>query len=140
MARRNPELDIGCQMLLAMLVAVACIVGIPPIVDAVTSMIAQSKVDSARVGLACRACGVVEDVRQVTLDAAKHKISTVSGEGFAMFLGLLSGKLGAGPVKIYEVEVRLGDGSVRVFREGKVPVWKPGDRVKVTMGQIKPLS
>lgn len=133
-------MEIGAQMALVALVAVACIAGIPPLVDTVARALAQSKADAARVGLACRACGVVEGVREVTLDATKRDVSTVSGEGFAMFLGLLSGKLGTGPVKIHEVAVRLEDGSVRVFREDMASAWKTGDRVKVSMGQIKPVS
>jgi hypothetical protein len=140
MGRRDPQLDTGGQILFAVLVAVVCIIGIPTIVDAVVPMIAQSRADASRVGLACRACGVVEEVQEVMLDAAKQKVSTVSGEAFALFLGLLSGKLDTRPVKIYEVEVRLEDRSVRVIREGRAPAWKPGDRVKVTMGRIKPLS
>jgi hypothetical protein len=140
MARRNPELEIGAHMALAALVAVACITGIPPLIDTAARAIAQSKADVPHVGLACRACGIVESVREVTLDATKYGVSTVSGEGSAMILSLLSGKLGAGPVKIHEVAVRLQDGSLRVFREGVPSAWKSGDRVKVSMGRIKPLS
>lgn len=140
MATRKRESEIGCQMALAALVAVALIAGIPPLVDTVAESLVQSKADAALAALACRVCGVVEDVREVKLGAPKHGVSTVSGEGFAMFLGLLSGKLGTGPVKIYEVAVRLEDGSVRVFREGKPSAWKPGDRVKVVMGRIEPVS
>ncbi|MBC7802740.1 MAG: hypothetical protein H7Y16_02600 [Candidatus Parcubacteria bacterium] len=88
----------------------------------------------------CRICGVVEDVREVTLDALKNGVSTVHGEGFAMFFGLVSGKLRSTPVKVYEVAVRLGDGSTRVLQEASLPVWKPGDRVKVMMGQVRPLT
>ena len=130
----------SCQIVLAALVVVACIAGIAPIVDTVAQSLAQSKLDAARAAFACRVCGVVEDVREVTLGSPKHEFSTVSGERFAMFLGLLSGKLGTGPVKIYEVAVRLQDGSTRVLREGTPPAWKPGDRVKVVMGRIEPVS
>jgi hypothetical protein len=139
-AKRHREPDLGSQMVLAALVVAACVAGIPPLIDTVTQAIGRSKSDAGRVGLACGACGVVENVHEVTLDAAKHKVSTVSGDGLAMFIGLLTGKLGTGPVKIYEVAVRLQDGSVRVFREGKSSAWKQGDRVKVSMGHIKALS
>jgi hypothetical protein len=140
MARRNRESEIGCQMALVALVAVVCIAGIPPLIDTVAQSLAQSKSDAALAAFACRVCGVVEEVREVNLGAPKHGVSTVSGEGFAMLLGLLSGKLGTGPVKIYEVAVRLQDGSVRVFREGTPSAWKPGDRVKVVMGRIESVS
>jgi hypothetical protein len=140
MARHNPELEIGCQLALAALVVVACIAGIPPIVDTVVHSLAQSKVDAARATLACGACGVVEYVREVTLGAPKYGVSTISGEGFAMFLGLLRGTLGTDAVKSYEVEVRMQDDSVRVIREATPPAWTPGDRVKVVTGRIKAMS
>jgi len=140
MATHNQQQEIGCQIALAALVVVACIAAIPPIVDAVVQSIPQSRVDAAGVAFACRACGVVEDVREVTLGAPTQRVSTITGEGFAMFFGLLTGKLGTGSVKIYEVEVLLQDGSVRVIREGTPPAWKAGDRVKVVTGQIKSMS
>lgn len=140
MATHNQELEIGCQMTLVALVVVACVAGIPPIVAAAAQSLAESKADSARAAFACGACGVVEDVREVTLGALKHNVSTVSGEGFAMAFALMSGKLRAGPVTIYEVAVRLQDGSTRVLREGTLPAWKQGDRVKVVMGRIRLVS
>lgn len=68
-------------MALAALVAVALIAGIPPLVDTVAESLVQSKADAALAALACRVCGVVEDVREVKLGAPKHGVSTVSGEG-----------------------------------------------------------
>lgn len=134
---RNRQQDIGSEMVLIALMVAACVAGIPPIADVVVQSLTQSKADAMR---ACRACGVVEDVREVKLEGAKYAVSTVSGEGFAMFFALLRGKLGTAPVTIYEVEVLLQDGSVRVIREGTLPAWKPGDQVKVVMGQVKPVS
>lgn len=136
MTRRNQRQDIGSEMVLIGLIAVACIAGIPPIVDVVVQAFAQSKTDATR---ACRACGVVEDVRSVTLEGAQYGVSTVNGEGFAMFFALLRGKLANTPVQIYETEVLLQDGSVRVIRESTPPAWKPGDQVKVVMGRVKPV-
>jgi|SRR5579862_2928789 len=134
---RNRQQDISSQMVLVALVAVACVAGIPPVVDVVVKSLAQSRVDATR---ACRACGVVENVREVQLGTARYGVSTVSGEGFAMLFALLRGKLGTDPVKIYEVEVLLQDGSVRVVREATLPAWRPGDHVKVVMGQIRSVS
>ncbi len=139
MATHNQKREIGCKIALTALVVVACIAGIPPIVDTVVRSLAQSKVGTAR-ALACGVCGVVENVREVTLGAPKHEVSTVSGEGFAMFFGLLRGELDTNAVKIYEVEVHLEDGSVRVIRESTRPAWKPGDRVKVVTGRIESVS
>src|SRR5512132_2891048 len=138
MATRNRKLlDIGSQMVLAGLVVVACIAGIPPLIETVAQAVANSQADAA---LACRNCGVVEDVREASLGTPKYGVSTVSGEGLAMFLGLLSGTVGAGPVKIYEVAVRLQDGSVRVIREGGAPAAKRGDHVRVVTGRVEPIS
>jgi hypothetical protein len=134
MTMRHRQQDIGAQLVLIALVVVACVAGIPPIADVVVQSF--SKAEAMR---ACRACGVVEDVREVKLEGAKYGVSTVSGEGLAMFFALLKGKLVNAPVKIYEVEVLLEDGSVRVIRAGSLPAWKPGDHVKVVMGQVKPV-
>ena len=136
--RSSRELDTGGQIVLAAMLVAACIAGIPPIVDTIAQALAQSKTDAARAALACSICGVVEDVREVKLGAAKYEVSTVSGEASAMILGLLRGKLGTGPVKIYEVAVHLQDGSVRVIQQGMPHAWKPGDHVKVVMGRIEP--
>ena len=125
-------------MALAAFVVIACVAGIPPIVDVIVQAVAASKAEAALAGLECRVCGVVQEVREVTLGGAGRNVSTVSGEGFALFVGLLSGKLGSGPSTIYEVAVRLQDGSTRVLREGALPSWKAGDRVKVKMGRILP--
>jgi len=130
---RHRQQDIASNMVLIALLVVACVAGIPPIVDVVVQALAQSKPDA----VACRACGVVEDVREVTLEGANYGFSTVHGEGFAMFFALLKGKLSHAPVKVYEVEVHQQDGSVRVIREGTPPAWKPGDHVKVVMGQVR---
>jgi hypothetical protein len=134
---RNRQQDIGCQMALVALVVVAVVAGIPPLVSVAEQWLAQSTIDAPR---ACHACGVVEDVREVQLGAATYGVSTISGEGIAMLFALLKGKLGTEPVKIYEVEVLLQDGSVRVVREATLPAWKPGDRVKLMMGQIRSVS
>ena len=66
--------------------------------------------------------------------------STISGEGFAMFVALLTNKFGNRPANVMEVSVRLQDGSVRVFHEAASSAWHEGDRVKISMGRIKPLS
>jgi hypothetical protein len=141
MAAPCREQQSGAQWALAALVVVAFVAGLPPLVEVVAGSLARAGAGATKLpGLACSACGVVESVHEATLGSLKHDVSTVSGEGFAMFIALLSGKLGAGPVKIYEVAVYLQDGSTRVLLEGARPSWKPGDRVKVVMGRIRPAS
>ena len=136
MTMQKRQQDVGAQMVLIALLVVACIAGIPPIADVVVQAFAQANAVATR---ACRACGVVEDVHEVTLGDANYGVSTVSGGGLPMFLALLRGKLGTAPVKIYEVDVLLQDGSMRAIREGTPPAWKPGDHVKIVMGQVRPV-
>lgn len=124
-------------MLLAALLVAAGVAWIPPIVGAAIQSFLPPKAVPA---LACRVCGTVEAVREVNLGAAAYGVSTVSGEGFAMLIGLMAGKLDANDVKVYEIEVLLQDGSVRVIREATRPAWKPGDAVRIVMGRIEPPS
>jgi hypothetical protein len=128
--------DIASNMVLIALVVVACVAGIPPIVDVLVQAYAQSKANTV---YACRACGVVEGVREVTLDSARYGNSSISGKGFAMLFALLKGTLPDAPVTVYDVEVLLQDGSVRVVREGTPPAWKPGDQVRVVTGKVRPV-
>lgn len=136
MGTRNRELETGSRLSLVALVVVGCFAGIPPLVDGVTSAVVNARTDAPPMRFVCRSCGHVEDVREVTLGAAKSGVSTISGEGLAMVIALLTGKLGA-PVNVREISVRLQDGTLRVFHEGIASAWRPGDRVKVSMGRIK---
>ncbi len=140
MAAQNREWESSCKVVLIAVVAVACIAAIPPIAGAVAEAVAQSRGAAAPLRIACRSCGVIEDVREVTLGSTKYSVSTVSGEAVGMFLALLTGKLGTGTANILEVAVRLQDGSIRVFHQARSSAWMPGDRVKIRMGQIRPTS
>ena len=140
MGARNRELETGCQLSLVALVAVACFAGIPPLFNFVVDTVAQSRISATPMRFSCQSCGEIETVHEVTLGGGKHNVSTVTGDAFSMVVGLLSGRIGSEPVKVLEVEVRLQDGSVRVFHERTSSAWNPGDRVKVSMGRIKPAS
>jgi hypothetical protein len=140
MTARNRDMERGCQLALIGLVVVACFIGIPPIVDVVTRAYVESRIDAPPIRFSCRSCGEVEAVQEVMLGGGKRNVSTVTGDAFAMFVGLISGRLSSDPVKVLEVEVRLQDGSLRVFHERASSAWHPGDRVKVSMGRIKPAS
>jgi outer membrane lipoprotein SlyB len=140
MTARNRDMEIGCQLTLVALVLVACIAGIPPIFNVLVDAVAQSRISATPMRFSCRSCGEVEAVHEVTLGGGKHNVSTVTGDAIAMFLGMMTGGLGSQPVKVLEVEVRLQDGSLRVFHERASSAWQPGDRVKVAMGRIKPAS
>jgi hypothetical protein len=140
MNSRNRDMESGCQLTLVALVAVACFAGIPPLFNTVAETIAQARISASPMRFACRSCGEVENVHEVTLGGGKHDVSTVTGDAISMLLGMLTGGLGSQPVKVLEVEVRLQDGSMRVFHERASSGWHPGDRVKIAMGRIKPAS
>lgn len=59
---------------------------------------------------ACRDCGTVVDVREMT------RRGRVSPQ--------------------YQVTVRLNDGSMRTVNESQVPLWRSGDRVRIGNGQF----
>ena len=98
--------------------------------DSVAALIGRGEVELA---------GTVIE-REVTLGEATHNTSTISGEALTLFVALLSNKFGNQPATVMEVSVRLQDGSVRTFHEALSSVWHEGDRVKISMGRIKPLS
>lgn len=99
---------------------------------------------TARVADGCRYCGVVEQVREIKSRATSYGGSTVSGGRDEMIVMLLSALSGtpdtSGQKKIYEVSVRMDNGSTRAVRGSRVPDWKLGDRVKVVKGRVEPLS
>ena len=137
MTERNRDMESGCQLSLIALVLVACIAGIPPLFNVFVEAIAQSRASVMPVRFSCSSCGEVQAVHEVTLGGGKRNVSTVTGDALAMFVGMLTGGLGSQPVQVLEVEVRLQDGSLRVFHERASAAWHPGDRVKVSMGRIR---
>jgi len=137
---RNRELETGCHILLIALVVVGCFAGIPPLFEYAIQAAAQARI-APPMRFACRSCGLVEDVREVTLGDATHNASTISGEGLTLLIALLTNKFGNQPATVMEVSVRLQDGSVRTFHEALSSAsWHEGDRVKISMGRIKLLS
>jgi len=89
----------------------------------------------------CSYCGVVERVREIANAGPRYAVSTVAGgrdEVVVVLLGALSGTHAASvPQKIYETSVRLDDGTLRAVRDGGVPQWKAGDRVKFVKGRVE---
>jgi hypothetical protein len=142
--RDRDEAEIGAKLLLGSLIAAACVASVAILVDSLALIVMPGRAaDLASAGRACNACGIIEEVREFHSAASRHEVSTVAGggvEGIAVILGTLGGKLRLDPVKIYEVAVRMQDGSVRNFHSATPPPWKAGDRVKVVMGAIRPVS
>ena len=92
----------------------------------------------------CRYCGVVEGVTEIKASRAGYGVSTISAsrdEAIVLLLSALSGMtVASAPPKIYEVSVRMDDGSLRAIRANYAPNWKPGDRVKIIRNRVRSLS
>lgn len=100
----------------------------------------------------CASCGVVEIVRVVehrrpepagapegrlAESVLGYRMGGGGGEGFVLLLGAMAGASPAARARLlYEVDVRLEDGSVRTFRLAGEPPWRLGDRVRVIQGRI----
>ena len=134
--------QIGAILAIGSVIVAACVAGITPIVDSVALNLRSAGTTTvAGEGRLCNACGVVEQVRELDPAVSRHEFSTVAGggiEGFAVILGALGGKFRLDQSPIYEVAVRMRDGSVRILRVAMPPAWKSGDRVRVVMGRIRP--
>jgi hypothetical protein len=82
-------------------------------------------------------------VRVIPASQPAHPVSTVAGggtEGIAVLFGALTGKFEVTPVRVYQIEVRMKDGSQRAFLLGYEPIWQQGDRVKVQAGRVGPIT
>jgi hypothetical protein len=92
----------------------------------------------------CDYCGVVENIREISSSEPRYAVSTVAGgrdQVIVMLLSALGGtRASAVRAKIYEVSVRMDDGSIRAVRDAGRPQWKTGDRVKVVKGRVEWLS
>lgn len=97
---------------------------------------------SARV--ACHYCGIVERIREVKISPPHYGVSTIAAgrnEAIVMLLSALSGATVTDrQTRIYEVSVRMDDGSIRAVRDARMPEWGPGERVKIVKNQVEPLS
>lgn len=94
--------------------------------------------------VACHYCGIVEQIREVEISPPHYGVSTVAAgrtEGILMLLSALSGAtVTDSQTRIYEVSVRMDDGSIRAVRGGRMPEWSLGERVKIIKNQVEPLS
>jgi outer membrane lipoprotein SlyB len=113
-----------------------------------------SKIDQALAPVLCGRCGVIEGVRENTLNLSSR--GSVTGAalgqqlvGFSRDLTNMVGRLlvaldgraarqATGPVTVLEITVRFDDGSSRVLTEVNPRARQPGERVKVVNGRIAP--
>ena len=103
-----------------------------------------SSASTTAVHSVCRYCGIVERIREIRISPPRYDVSTVAAgrdEAILMLLSALSGAtVTAAKTTIYEVSVRMDDGSIRAVRDGRMPDWRPGERVKIIKDQVEPLS
>jgi hypothetical protein len=124
---------------------VGCLAGIGAVTQPSSLALEQSTSAAAAIlDGRCDYCGVVEKVREISNTGPRYAASTVAGgrdQVIVMLLGALSGtRASAVRAKIYEVSVRMDNGSIRAVRDAGMPQWKTGDRVKVVKGRVESLS
>jgi len=111
-------------------------------------------VAQAPVAQACANCGVVESIREVKQSGDASGVGAVAGgvggavvgkqfgkghgNDLLTVLGAVGGAIAGHQVEknvrstvVYEVNVRMEDGSVRSFPQSTPPAWRPGERVRV---------
>jgi hypothetical protein len=145
MTRREREDNQMWLTLLAVsLIVAACLAWIAPVVDMLALNLNQGGgASTAATELPCGNCGVIADVRELPTAASRQGATPQTGgrAGIVMIiLGALGGNFQIEPAKIYQVEVRMRDGSVRTIQSATAPARKPGDRVKVVRGRIEQIS
>lgn len=109
----------------------------------------------------CLECGVVDNVRAVTVKGQgsgvgaiiggilggilANQVGSGTGRDLATIAGAVAGGMAGSEVEKnrqattqYEVTVRMDDGSSRVISEPVMPQWTIGQSVKVVNGQIQP--
>ena len=142
--REREDTQMWLTLLAVALIVAACLAWMAPVVDMLALNLKQGGgASTAGAEPPCGNCGVIEDVRESRSAASRHEAATVPGGRagvVVLILGALGGNFRIDPVKIYEVEVRMQDGSLRTFQSAAPPARKPGDRVKVVRGRIEQIS
>ena len=115
---------------------------------------------ATRVATACTECGVVVDVKEETVMGKGTGVGAVAGGVAGAVLGheigdgsragtavgaVVGGVAGhqiersARSTKKYDISVRMHDGSIKVVSTDTPPAWRPGDKVRLRNGIVKPL-
>ncbi len=77
----------------------------------------------------CAECGVIESMREIKVPQEKT--------GIDAFGGIASGSRGLGgarPLRLYEITIRLRDGTMRVIQDAKPAIWRHGEPVTIIAG------
>lgn len=115
---------------------------------------------ATRVAAACTECGVVVDVKEQTVMGKGTGVGAVAGGVAGAVIGheigdgsragtavgaVVGGVAGhqiersARSTKRYDISVRMHDGSTKVVSSDTPPAWRPGDKVRLHNGIVKPL-
>jgi outer membrane lipoprotein SlyB len=115
---------------------------------------------ATHVASACTECGVVIDVKEETVMGKGTGVGAVAGGVAGAVIGhevgdgsragtavgaVVGGIAGhqiersARSTKKYEISVRMPDGSVKVATTETPPAWRPGDKVRLHKGVVKPI-
>lgn len=109
----------------------------------------------------CKDCGVVESVHAIEKQGegsgagavaggvlggvAGHQMGNGRGQDVMTVIGAVGGAVAGHQIeknmkksKVYNVTVRLDDGTTRVVSLNSAPAWRAGDRVRVQNGQLHP--
>jgi hypothetical protein len=140
--REREDAQMWVTWLVVSLIAAAGLAWIAPVVDLLAANPKTGEVaGTTGAEPSCGNCGVIEGVRERPPAASRHEALADGRAGVVMMiLGALGGDFRLYPTRIYEVEVRMEDGSVRTFQSATPSERKPGDRVKVVRGRIEQIS
>ncbi len=150
----------AAAVIVASAVAVAAIGGYLPGSKAEQKPVISKAKPAARVATACTECGVVLDVKEETVMGKGTGMGAVAGGVAGAVLGheigdgsragtavgaVVGGVAGhqiersARSTKKYDISVRMHDGSIKVVSTDTPPAWRPGDKVRLKNGIVKPL-
>lgn len=103
--------------------------GVPVPAEALDAVAAPAIAAPATRAPRCAECGVIESVREIKAPQEKTGIDA-SG-------GIAAGSRGlsrARPLRIYEITIRLRDGTMRVIQDAKPATWRHGEPVTIIAG------
>lgn len=142
--REREDTQMWLTLLVVSLAFALCLAWIAPVVEGLALNLKPGG-GAGRSGaeLSCSNCGVIAEVRELRTAASRQEGAPQTG-GRAGVVMIILGALGAdfrvAPTNLYEVEVRMQDGSVRTFQSATMPARKLGERVKVVRGRIEQAS
>ncbi len=121
---------------------------------------ARQAVTAPTAAAKCADCGVVTSVQAVAHQGqgtgvgavggavvgglVGHELGSGRGKDLMTVVGAVGGGLAGNQIEkkvksstVYEITVRLEDGTTRVVTEANPPTWRQGDKVRIVNGQIQ---